>query len=210
MEDHSTNVTPLQGSGEISTTGSSLSIGQNTSQMMNQSFPSLGLMMFLMEPDHVLHFFYLIQILPLPQQSNLWFFTFASRSRIMELCLHLHTIRKGGLSMLDYMLRIRNNLLEQDHIMAILGGLGPEYNPFVVTITSRAEPISIEELQSHLFGHTVLQCWYRFNSGYQPKDFKPSTSNDPQAMTATSQQWKILLGFLIHELHIISRPILTI
>ena len=42
MEDHSTNVTPLQGSGEISTTGSSLSIRQNTSQMMNQSFPSLG------------------------------------------------------------------------------------------------------------------------------------------------------------------------
>ena len=99
MEDHSTNVTPLQGSGEISTTGSSLSIGQNTSQMMNQSFLSLGqllqsnsivitslssvikclmwslqagLMMFLMEPDHVLHYFYLIQILPLPQQSYLW------------------------------------------------------------------------------------------------------------------------------------------
>ena len=99
MEDHSTNVTPLQDSGEISTTGSSLSIGQNTSQMMNQSFLSLGqllqsnsivitslsgvikclmwslqagLMMFLMEPDHVLHYFYLIQILPLPQQSNLW------------------------------------------------------------------------------------------------------------------------------------------
>ena len=78
----------------------------------------------------------------------------------MELCLHLHTIRKGGLSMLDYMLRIRNNcdnltavgeiVLEQDHIMAILGGLGPEYNPFIVTITSRAELISIEELQSHL------------------------------------------------------------
>ena len=62
--------------------------------------------------------------------------------------------------MLDYMLRIRNNcdnltavgeiVLEQDHIMAILGGLGPEYNPFIVTITSRAELISIEELQSHL------------------------------------------------------------
>ena len=87
-------------------------------------------------------------------------FTFASQARIMELCLHLHTIRKGGLSMLDYMLRIRNNcdnltavgeiVLEQDHIMEILGGLGHEHNPFVVTITSRPEPISIEELQSHL------------------------------------------------------------
>ena len=87
-------------------------------------------------------------------------FTSASQAHIMELRLHLQTIRKGGLSMLDYMLRICNicdNLiaigelvLEQDQIMAILGGLGPEYNPFVVTITSRAEPISVEELQSHL------------------------------------------------------------
>ncbi|RVX03551.1 hypothetical protein CK203_027874 [Vitis vinifera] len=165
MEDHSTNVTPLQDSGEISTTGSSLSIGQNTSQMMNQSFLSLGLMMFLMELDHVLHYFYLIQILPLPQQSNLWFFTFASRARIMELCLHLHTIRKGGLSMLDYMLRIRNNcdnltavgeiVLEQDHIMEILGTL-------------------------------LYNAGTCFNFDYQPKDSKPSTSNDPQAMTVTS------------------------
>ena len=36
------------------------------------------------------------------------------------------------------------------------------------------------------FGHTALQCWYRFNSDYQPKDSKHSTSNNPQAMTATS------------------------
>ena len=39
---------------------------------------------------------------------------------------------------------------KQYQIMVILGGLGPEYNSFVVTITSQAKPISIEELQSHL------------------------------------------------------------
>ena len=87
-------------------------------------------------------------------------FAFASRAHIMELCLHLQTIHKGGLSMLNYMLRIRNicdNLTavgelvsKQDPIMPILGGLGPEYNPFVVTITSRVESIFVEELQSHL------------------------------------------------------------
>ena len=87
-------------------------------------------------------------------------FAFASRAHIMELRLHLQTICKGSLNMLDYMLRIRNicdNLIvvgelvsEQDQIMTILGELGPEYNPFVVTITSRAELISVEELQSHL------------------------------------------------------------
>ena len=35
-------------------------------------------------------------------------FDFASRAHIMELCLHLQTIHKGGLNMLNYMLRIRN------------------------------------------------------------------------------------------------------
>ena len=41
MEDHSTNVTSLQDFGEIPTIGSGLIMGQNTFQMMNQSFPSL-------------------------------------------------------------------------------------------------------------------------------------------------------------------------
>ena len=42
MKDHSTNVTPLQDFREIPIAGSGLITGQNTSQMMNQSFPSLG------------------------------------------------------------------------------------------------------------------------------------------------------------------------
>ncbi|KAL6328861.1 hypothetical protein AAG906_003878 [Vitis piasezkii] len=64
-------------------------------------------------------------------------FAFAFRAHIMELRLHLQTIHKELVS-------------KQDPIMPILGRLGPEYNPFVVTITSRVEPISVEELQSHL------------------------------------------------------------
>ena len=42
MADHSTNVTPLQDSGEIPIAGSGLITRQTTSQMTNQSFPSLG------------------------------------------------------------------------------------------------------------------------------------------------------------------------
>ena len=42
MADHSTNVTPLQDSGEIPTSGSGLITGQTTSQMTNQSFTLLG------------------------------------------------------------------------------------------------------------------------------------------------------------------------
>ncbi|KAJ9692772.1 hypothetical protein PVL29_011723 [Vitis rotundifolia] len=227
MADHSTNVTPLQDSGEVPTAGT-------TSQMTNQSFPSLGQSLtikldrnnfliwrnqmlnvviasgfddildgtrpcpphFLPDPNStsattfkspvvnpeyitwqrqnrlVMSWIYssltesmMTQIMSYNTAHEIWkslrqSFASASRAHIMELRLHLQTIRKGGLSMLDYMLRIRNicdNLTavgelvsEQDQIMAILGGLGPEYNPFVVTITSRAEPISVEELQSHL------------------------------------------------------------
>ena len=98
MANHLTNVTPLQDSGEIPTAGSGMITGQTTSQMTNQSIPSLSqsltiklnhnnfliwrnkclmwslpvdLMIFLMEPNHVYHIFYLIQIRSLPQHSNL-------------------------------------------------------------------------------------------------------------------------------------------
>ena len=50
----------------------------------------------------------------------------------------------------DNLIVIGELVSKQDQIMVILGGLGPEYNSFVVTITSQAKPISIEELQSHL------------------------------------------------------------
>ena len=42
MANHLTNVTPLQDSGEIPTAGSGMITGQTTSQMMNQSIPSLS------------------------------------------------------------------------------------------------------------------------------------------------------------------------
>ena len=50
----------------------------------------------------------------------------------------------------DNLIVIGELVSKQYQIMVILGGLGPEYNSFVVTITSQAKPISIEELQSHL------------------------------------------------------------
>ena len=70
--------------------------------------------------------------------------------------------------MLDYILWIRNiydNLIDvgelvskKDQIIAILGGLGLKYNPYIVTITSQDKLVSIEELQSHL----MVFEWQRF------------------------------------------------
>ena len=39
---------------------------------------------------------------------------------------------------------------KKDQIIAILGGLGLKYNPYIVTITSQDKVVSVEELQSHL------------------------------------------------------------
>ncbi|KAJ9682571.1 hypothetical protein PVL29_018485 [Vitis rotundifolia] len=157
MEDHSTNVAPLQDSGEIPTTRSGLITGQNTSQVMNQSFPSLG-QSFTIKLDHNNFLIYRFDdildetrpcpphILPYPNYTSAttikslhqnqlvmsWIYSsltkpmmtqimsyniahkiweslqrsFASayQAHIMDLRLHLQTICKDGLSMLDYML----------------------------------------------------------------------------------------------------------
>nr|CDH30699.1 putative Ty1-copia-like retrotransposon [Cercis chinensis] len=84
----------------------------------------------------------------------------ASRARIMELRLQLQTTRKGGLSVMDYMLRIQHicdhlraigeSVSIDDQVMAVLAGLGSEYNPIVASITSRLDSISVQALQSYL------------------------------------------------------------
>ncbi|KAI4338249.1 hypothetical protein L6164_016592 [Bauhinia variegata] len=76
----------------------------------------------------------------------------------MELRLQLQTTKKSTMSMWEFILKIRHicdnlraigeKVSDDDQIMAILGGLGPEYNPIVVSISF--ESLSIELLQSHL------------------------------------------------------------
>ena len=37
----------------------------------------------------------------------------------------------------------------------LLAGLGPDYNPFVTSVTTRVEPLSVEEIYGHLLSHEL-------------------------------------------------------
>ena len=81
------------------------------------------------------------------------FFVSDSKPRTLQLCFMLQSLKKCALSINDYVLKMRNiaDMLsafgkpvpDEDLILYILGGLGPEFETIVVNITSRSEAISL-------------------------------------------------------------------
>ena len=77
----------------------------------------------------------------------------------------LQSLKKGALSISDYVLKMRNiaNMLstlgkpipDEDLILYILGRLGLEFEKIVVNITSRSETISLQEIHYFLQSHEV-------------------------------------------------------
>ncbi|KAL5542803.1 hypothetical protein UlMin_010513 [Ulmus minor] len=90
-------------------------------------------------------------------------FSSSSRARIMQLHLELQTLKKGSMSMIDYMMKlkgisdslaaIRGSMSEQDQIMNLLTGLGTDYNDVVTSINSRDDRISLETVHSMLLSY---------------------------------------------------------
>ena len=88
------------------------------------------------------------------------FFVLDSKERTLQLRFILQSLEKSALSINDYVLKMRNiaNMLstlgkptpDEDLILYILGGLGPEFETIVVNITSRFEAISLQELHCFL------------------------------------------------------------
>ncbi|KAH6774149.1 hypothetical protein C2S51_012553 [Perilla frutescens var. frutescens] len=85
-----------------------------------------------------------------------------SKARIMQLRFQLQTTRKGDLSVDDFFLKMRGfaDLLagaghpigDDELILYILAGFGPEYEAIVVNLTHRAEPLNLQEV------HFALQA----------------------------------------------------
>ncbi|RVW60941.1 Retrovirus-related Pol polyprotein from transposon RE1 [Vitis vinifera] len=96
-------------------------------------------------------------------------FSSSSRARIMQLRLKLQSTKKGSMSMIDYIMKIKgaaDNLAaigepvsEQDQVMNLLGGLGSDYNVVVTAINIRDDKISLEAIHSMLlaFEHRLEQ-----------------------------------------------------
>ena len=93
-------------------------------------------------------------------------FSTSSKARAMQLRLEFQTTRKGTMSMMEYLLKVKtiaDNLvaigepvLKKDQVLQILGGLGVDYNPIVASITAREDDISIHSIHSILLTHE--QC----------------------------------------------------
>ncbi|XP_010259709.1 PREDICTED: uncharacterized protein LOC104599037 [Nelumbo nucifera] len=81
----------------------------------------------------------------------------------MQLKNDLHHLHKGSKTMTEYLQRIKSltdaleaaghGLCSDDIILHTTGGLGLDYDPLVIDITARHDPLSIEELHSLLLQH---------------------------------------------------------
>ncbi|KAL5781189.1 hypothetical protein ACOSP7_006218 [Xanthoceras sorbifolium] len=84
-------------------------------------------------------------------------------ANIMQLKLQLQTLKKGGLTMSEYLMKkksIIDNLAftgyvmsKEDKLMSILGGLGSEYYSFIIPITSMPHNYSIADITALLLTH---------------------------------------------------------
>lgn len=92
-----------------------------------------------------------------------------SKARVMNLKLQLQTFKKGSLSIDEYVLQMRtfadglltagHAISDDDLVLYLLGGLGPEFDAVVVNLTTRGDLFSLSEVQSvlHMFEMRLLQ-----------------------------------------------------
>lgn len=90
-------------------------------------------------------------------------FASRSRARVMQYKLQLQTLKKGTLSMKDYLDKIKgcidilaargHTLSEEDQILHVLGGVGTEFDSVVIYFTSRVETLTLSEVGALLSAH---------------------------------------------------------
>ena len=83
----------------------------------------------------------------------------------MQIHYQLATLKKGNSSIVDYFHQFTtlvNTLAAIDQpfnnfelISFLLAGLGLNYDSFVTIVTTRVDPLSVEELYGHLLAHEI-------------------------------------------------------
>ncbi|PON92317.1 hypothetical protein TorRG33x02_119460, partial [Trema orientale] len=90
-------------------------------------------------------------------------FSSQSKAKIMQYKLWIQSLKKGGLSMREYLVKMKTyaNILasvghivtEEDQILYILIGLSSDYYSLVVSVTSRVEPYRLQDVTALLLAH---------------------------------------------------------
>ena len=83
----------------------------------------------------------------------------------MQIHYQLATLKKGNSSIVDYFHQfttlvdtfasIAHALNDFEIISFLLAGLGFEYDFFVTSVTTRVDPLTIDELNGHLLAHEL-------------------------------------------------------
>ena len=81
----------------------------------------------------------------------------------MQIHYQLAMIKKSGSLISNYFQKFKGladtlaaagqPLNDFEIVSYLLAGLGPEYDPFVTSVTTRVDPLSIDELYDHLLAH---------------------------------------------------------
>ena len=92
-------------------------------------------------------------------------FSSQDRARLMQIHYQIATLKKGNLSVADYFQRytnlvdtlasIGNPLNDYELVSYFLSGPGSEYDFFVTSITTRVDPMTLDDLYGHLFAHEL-------------------------------------------------------
>ena len=100
-------------------------------------------------------------------------FSASNKARIMQFRLKFQTAKKRIDSMLEYILRIKTisdnlatigaSVKDRDHILQLLGGLEPEYNSILASLTAREDNFSL-----HSVHHILLTHEQRLNHQHTP------------------------------------------
>ncbi|XP_047326457.1 uncharacterized protein LOC124930141 [Impatiens glandulifera] len=92
-------------------------------------------------------------------------FATQSKARLMQLRLQLQTIKKEESFMESYLQAIKvitdnlaaagQQVADEDLILYVLGGLGPEYESLLVVVTTRPDSINVDDFSGLLLTHEI-------------------------------------------------------
>lgn len=98
-------------------------------------------------------------------------FSSTTRARSVQIRVDLATAKKRDLSAADYFRKIKGLAselaaagapLRPDEIIAyLLAGLGPDYDPFVTSMTTKSEPLTIDDVYSYLLAYEARQLHHQ-------------------------------------------------
>jgi hypothetical protein len=141
------------------------------------------------------------QVISCKTAQELWttldqIFTSESQARTLNLRLQLTTAKKGNLSISDFFCKIKQiiaNLAAAGHPVSdseftasLLGGLGPEYDPFVTSVTTRVEPLSMNNLFGHLLAHEArIAQHHQMDSLFPTANIATRSSNSHRGRSRT-------------------------